>query len=356
MLADGVCNLWFVSAKLTDRDVDVARGVNVLYSKARVRKGDLNHPTFEQALRSALDVRVAGGSLSTDASRRRFDEAPEYGTIVMNHVTPLDRAVFLEIVRFAPGSHIPLIRTGAGGREYALQNAPTPDGTDLARGFLYALVQGNHFVYVNREFAMNRNEMFLEWMLKTRTATSSPDLSLSFEPEVNVEQLPSVGRMVLRPREPADTGVHRAAVFEDEAPRPVMRVADGSRPAHTRAASERLSGSSVFGILKAAQFSDERIASLEAQGVDIEIKVEVFFKSDGSRHELAREDVAELIRSVPEDEITLYSGAGREKSGRIRRVAFPAQVETVGDLYDRPSIAAALWEALRYFQRQGYVG
>ncbi|XYD10502.1 hypothetical protein R1A27_08540 [Methylobacterium sp. NMS12] len=333
--------------------------MNVLYSKARVRKGDLNHPTFEQALRAALNVRIDGGSLSTDASRRRFDEAPEYGTIVMNHVTPLDRAVFLEIVRFAPGSHIPLIRTGAGGKEYALQNAPTPDGTELARGFLYALVQGNHFVYVNREFAMNRNEMFLEWMLKTRTNTSTPDLSLSFEPEVNVEQLPSVGRMVLRPREAADTGVHRAAVYEEEAPRAptaVTRVVDGSRPAHTRAASERLSGSSVFGILRAAQFSDERIASLEAQGVDIEIKVEVFFKADGSRHELAREDVAELIRGVPEDEITLYSGAGREKSGRIRRVAYPAQVETVGDLFDRPSISAALWEAIRYFQRQGYIG
>ncbi|AWN35880.1 hypothetical protein [Methylobacterium radiodurans] len=260
----------------------------------------------------------------------------------MNSAQVMPRGIFLEIVRFAPGSRIPLIQTGAGGSEYQLRNANTPQGTELIRGFLYALLIGDHFLYVNREIAMNRNEAFLEWMLGTKTGISTPDLSLRFTPTVNIEELPSVQRMVLRPREAADAAE--------------MRAGPGQvRTAETRADTERLSGSTVFGILKAAHFTDERIAALEAEGVDIELKLEVYFKSDGSKYEISRDQVSDLIRDVPEDELTLYSHAGRERSGHIKRVAYPAQVETEGELFDRPSISGALWDAFNHFNRQGYV-
>jgi hypothetical protein len=148
--------------------------------------------------------------------------------------------------------------------------------------------------------------------------------------------------MVLRPREAAD-----ATEF--------TRPDEHAPLTQTRAATERMGGASVFEILRAAHFTDERIAALESQGIDIELKLEVFFKTDGVRREISRDDVADLIRDVPEKELTLYSQGGREKSGQIKRVAFPAEVEMVGELYDRPSISGALWEAFRYFNREGYV-
>lgn len=264
----------------------------------------------------------------------------------MNNFEILPRGLFIEMVRFAPGSQIPLIETGGGGREYALQNANTPRGTELVRGFLHALIIEDHFLYVSREVAMNRSEGFMEWLLAAKTGVATPNLALRFTPEVKIEELPSVDRMVLRPKEPADAG---------RRPQATAPVYADAQPAQTRAASERLAGESVFEILKAAHFTDERIAALEEQGVDIEIKIEVFFKSDGSRRELSRDDVADLIRDVPENEITLYSQAGREKAGHIRRVSFPAQVDTVGELFDRPSISGAMWEAYRYYTREGYI-
>ncbi|WP_156653366.1 hypothetical protein [Methylobacterium sp. Leaf111] len=320
----------------------MARSINVLYSKANIRKGELNTPDLEQALKASLSRRIGGVEVSTDASHRRFDEAPDYGSLVMNYAQPLQRGVFVEIIRFAPGSRIPLIRTGGGGSEYELRNTDTPRGTDLIRGFLYGLVYGDHFLYVSREVAMNRNEAFVEWLLARKTGISTADLSVRFTPQVDIQGLPSVQRMVLRPKEAADA---------TEFTRP-----DQHAPVtQTRAATERMGGASVFEILRAAHFTDERIAALESQGIDIELKLEVFFKSDGVRREISRDDVADLIRDVPEKELTLYSQGGREKSGQIRRVAFPAEVEMVGELYDRQSISGVLWDAFRYFNREGYV-
>lgn len=321
----------------------MTRNINVQYAKAEVRKGDLKKPSFEHALRASLQTVKSGSPVSKDASLRRFDGAPDYGSLIMNHAHLFETGIFIEMVRFAPGSRIPLIQTGAGGSEYALRNADTPQGSELIRGFLYALAIGDHFLYVSREVAMIRNEMFLEWLLGSQTAVSTHDLRLSFEPSVNIVELPSVGRMVLRPKEPADSRNWAADVVEP------------AQPTEVRAGSERLAGESVFKILKAAQFTDERIASLEARGVDIELKIEIFFKSDGTSHELSRDDVSDLIKNVPEDELTLYSEAGREKAGRIRRMAFPAEVETVGEFFDRNSISGALWAAHRHFTKNGYV-
>ncbi|TNC10703.1 hypothetical protein FF100_21310 [Methylobacterium terricola] len=232
----------------------MTRNVNVLYSKARVRKGELNHANLEQALRASLNTKIGGVVISTDASLRRSDAAPDYGILVINHADPLPKGIFIEIVRFAPGSQIPLIQTGAGGSEYSLQNANTPRGTELIRGFLYAIVIEDHFLYVNREMAVHRCEDLIEWMLANRTTIATPDLSLSFTAEVNVEALASVQKMVLRPREAADPGRDWRSQSREIV------------PMETRADTERLTGSSVFGILKAAHFTDERIATLEAQG------------------------------------------------------------------------------------------
>lgn len=323
------------------------RAVNVSYSNTTVRKGDLQRPNLEQALRDALSHRKRGQTISQHAEFRRFDGAPDYGTLVMNHVSVMRSGIFLELMRYAPGSRIPLIATGGGGSEFALQNADTPRGTDLVRGFLYALVLGNHFLYVNREVAVVRCEQFMEWMLGTNVHIATPDLSLSFAPIVGIEELPSVGRVVVRPREPAESTATTAV----HAP----QASASGGPTRTRADSERLAGSDVGQILRAAHFTDARIAALEAKGIDIEVKLEVYFKQDGSKYEVSRADITDLLSDAPDKEVTLYSKAGRERQGQIKRITYLGSVETVGEFFDRGEISGALWEAYRYFNQEGYI-
>lgn len=232
----------------------VARAVSVQYCSATTARGDLRRPTLEQAISDTLKSKKDNVLISSSAEHRRFDDFADYGVLVLNNFKVLDKGIFLGIVRFAPGSKIPLIDTGTGGQEYSLQNANTPKGRDLVRGTLYALIIDNHFTFLIRDLALTKCERYIEWFLSRLAEVASKDYSMHFVPKVDVQTLPSIDRIVFRPKEPA---------IRDSLT--TTTTASGT----TKAGSERVGGSEAYEILKAAHFTDKKIAGLREKGVDI---------------------------------------------------------------------------------------
>ncbi|WP_188910759.1 hypothetical protein [Salinarimonas ramus] len=314
----------------------MAREVQIPYLRSRLVDGSLNAVNLEQAIRQSLARQSAGTQFGQDASLRASNAAGDYGTLVLNDYNPLSRGIFLEFVRFAPGSQIPLIETRRIGQRFSLSNANTPDGHDLIKGYAYATVIEDHILSLSRDFSQPKLELYVEDFLSSITRQSSSDLKVHFLPEIDVEGLPEVGEVVFRPR---------------------SRVVPRTQSTETSSIgpSTITAGAIAWDVLRAACFTDSVLDRLQLQGIDFDVKLEVVFKQGRSRQEVQRADISELLREVPDEGITLKSHLGNERKGRIRRISYPAIVETVGDLFDRNSAASALMDAYRHFRRGGFI-
>lgn len=313
--------------------------VNVQYRKLDDLTNGFGGQTLEQALRTAMkNVGPGGVVVGTDSQARSWNGNPDYGTMVLSHFDVSGKGFIGEIVRFEPGSPVPLVNTTAGTPFFNLTQAAPPQDHEAMRGIMYVLIINDHVMIVESDINTARLETYLSWFLTdaTNAVTGGTHVILAAElSALSGAQLSKVETIVFQPP-PVTKDVARAS---------------GAPTATTRDVEE----GNTLKVLKAAGMDETDIQALAGQDTDIEVRLWIKFKDDWRKKQVGAEDASRLLRNLPEDQLTLYGPGGRQKENKIVKLTYPANIEVVGAHMVPKDVARALYEAYEHFQTNGYL-
>ncbi|RVI87765.1 hypothetical protein CN186_30155 [Sinorhizobium medicae] len=317
--------------------------VGIQYRKLEDVTGGFNGSTLQAALSNCLKYVGPHGAISESVKVRQFDSDPAYGTLVLNFFEDKDSFFFGELVRFEPGADLPLLQLGDNVKAYNLTQAKAPAGHEPIRGVLYLLAVNNHAMVLESDLSASRAERYLTWLLSQATPIIAENthiiLAAELSPESGANRLSQVDQIILKPR-PVQSST------DEEAPTLVPALSSTSRD---------VSETNTLDVLRAAGMDDTDIQSLVQDETSIEVVLQIRFKGKRKRRSLGIDDANRLLRNVPDDELTLSGPGGRQKNGKIVKLAYPANIELIGSLLDSKDVARALFEGYKYFVSNGYI-
>jgi hypothetical protein len=124
----------------------------------------------------------------------------------------------------------------------------------------------------------------------------------------------------------------------------------------TETATRGVAETNALEVLKAAGMDEADIQKFASDDTQIEVTLQIRFKGQRRRRQsLTIEDTNRLLRNIPDDELTLKGPGGRQKDGKIEKLAYPANVETTGSLLVTADVARALYEGYKSFVSNGYI-
>lgn len=280
--------------------------------------------SLQTALANAVAHPIGASTFGNDVSSRRCDEDLEYGTLVLNYILDDPNFFFGELVRFEMGADLPLLKLGAG-KVYDLTQAKAPDGHEAVRGVLYFMAVKNHVILLEGGIASSRLERYLTWTLakivKVVPEASQVLLDAEFTTPGDTRKLAEVEHIVLKPR----------ALTE-----PMTKAAE-ELVEQTHTAKREVASTNTFDVLLAAGFGRADIEELVKEKTDLEVRIEIKFKSENRRRKvLGAEQASRLLRNLPEDELTLTGPGGRGSGPKCVRKAILLQTEEPGYWFDGP--------------------
>jgi hypothetical protein len=316
--------------------------VSVQYRKLDDVTGGFGACTLQSALSTCLNQKSEESTMADSVVSRQYEHDKAYGTIVLNYVLEEKPFFFGEIVRYEPGADLPLLQIGTHVKAYNLTQAKAPHGHEPIRGILYFMAIGNHVLILESDVSASRAELYLSWLLGQATSSIAKGTHVMLAAELSAQaggaQLSQVEEVVFKPR----------PVTSAE---PILE----SAPVTVGATSRDVSETNTLEVLRAAGMDDTDIQRLCQADTQIEVTLQIKFKGQRRRKQLGIDDANRLLRNVPEDQITLIGPGGRQKEGRILKLAYPANVETVGSLLHTKDVTRALHEAYKYFVSNGFI-
>jgi hypothetical protein len=314
--------------------------VSIQYRKLGDPTNGFKGETLQKVLTRACETGTGNVGLGADPSKRQCTDNAEYGTLLLNYFDPQDKFFFGEIVRFEPGADLPLVNMRASAKSYNLTQAKAPEGHEAIRGLYYFMAIGDHVLVLEGDLSSSRAEKYLTWLLKDKAKLVADSTQLFLDAEIQAQtadmQLKEIETVVLRPRPISES---TAEVVERT----------------TGQARLDVSGTNTFEVLRAAGFDETGIHNLIENKTDVQLTLELKFKSERRRQALKLDDASRLLRNVPDDELTLVGPGGRQKGGRLVKLAHPAQIKLIGSLLETQDVARALYEAYSYFLNNGYI-
>lgn len=325
--------------------ITARKKVTVQYRKLDDIENAFGSRTLQQELSACLKVKCNEFILGENPVLRQFHDG-SYGTLVLNHFDDNDHYFFAELVRFDPGADLPLLQVGTSGKEYNLTQAKAPDGHEPLRGVLYFMAIENNVVLIEADVSSARAETYLSWLLTERTNTLPKETHVILLAELTTAggglQLTTVDEVVFKPKPLAPQ-------------RADLPLSGETAPAITTE-MRGVAETNTLEVLKAAGMDEADIEKLASSETQIEVVLQIKFKGDRRRrHALTIEDTNRLLRNIPDDELTLKGPGGRQKNGKIQKLAYPANVETLGSLLNSKDVARALYEGYRSFVSNGYI-
>jgi hypothetical protein len=192
------------------------------------------------------------------------------------------------------------------------------------------------------DVATGRAEKYLSWLLGEATDAVAKGTHVILVAELSAQagttQLSQVEQVIFKPR----------PVASADPGEPVDSVTVG-------ATSRDVSETNTLEVLRAAGMDDTDIQNLVKADTKIEVTLQIRFKGHRRRKPLGIDDANRLLRNLPEDQVTLIGPGGRQKEGKIVKLAYPANVEMVGSLLKPTDVARALHEGYKYFVSNGYI-
>jgi len=306
--------------------------VTVQYRKLDDMAKAFGAQTLQQAVSACLKQPRGPGMLGDDPAQRQFGD-DGYGTLVLNYIDDRAEYFFGELVRFEPGADLPLLKLGTGVKAYNLTQAKAPDGHEPLRGVLYFMAIGNHVVLAEVDVSSARAERYLSWILSEATTTipkgSHVILLAALTASGSSMQLSKVEEVVFKPKPLAP-------------PKPETLMPDQVVDAF-ETATRGVAETNALEVLKAAGMDEADIQKFAANDTQIEVTLQIRFKGQRRRRQsLSIEDTNRLLRNIPDDELTLKGPGGRQKNGKIEKLSYPANVETVGTLLKTADVARAV--------------
>ena len=322
--------------------VNGRKKVNVQYRKLEDLAGAFGAHTLQTALSASLKHVGAKGTIADSVASRQYDGDKDYGTIVLNYVEDPSAFFLGEIVRFEPGADLPLLQIGSNVKAYNLTQAKAPQGHEPIRGVLYFMAIGNHVMVLESDVSTGRAEKYLGWLLGEATATVAAGAHVILVAELSAQagatQLSHVEQVLFKPR----------AVSPADPQAPMEPVTVG-------ATRRDVSDTNTLEVLRAAGMDETDIQKLVGADTTIEVTLQIRFRGHRRRKPLGIDDANRLLRNLPEDQVTLIGPGGRQREGKIVKLAYPANVELVGSLLDTRDVARALHEGYKYFVSNGYI-
>ena len=319
--------------------------VTVQYRKLDDVASAFGARTLQQAISACLKETRGSALLSDDPNVRQFgDDA--YGTLVLNLYDDEKEYFFGEIVRFEPGADLPLLQIGTGVKAYNLTQAKAPDGHEPLRGVLYFMAIDNHLVLIEVDVSSARAERYLSWLLSEASLILKKGSHVILVAELTAAsgsglQLSKVDEVVFRPKPFAPDQLYGMA---------------GSQIVDTvETATRGVAETNALEVLKAAGMDEADIQKFAAGGTELEVTLQIKFKGQRRKRMLSIEDTNRLLRNIPDDELTLKGPGGRQKNGKIEKLSYPANIETVGSLLKTSDVARALFEGYKSFVANGYI-
>ncbi|OYU50087.1 MAG: hypothetical protein CFE31_00535 [Rhizobiales bacterium PAR1] len=319
--------------------------VTVQYRKLDDIAGSFGTQTLQQAISACLKQPHGSGILGDNPAQRQYNDNG-YGTLVLNYIDDKSEYFFGELVRFEPGADLPLLQLSTGVKAYNLTQAKPPDGHEPLRGVLYFMAVGNHVVLIEADVSSSRAERYLSWLLSEATATVPKGTHVILLAELTASggamQLSQVEEVVFKPKPFVPEGADQLLPDQHL---PTVETA-------TRGVAE----TNALEVLKAAGMDEADIQKFAANDTQIEVTLQIRFKGQRrKRQSLTIDDTNRLLRNIPDDELTLKGPGGRQKNGKIEKLAYPANVETLGSLLKTADVARALYEGYKSFVSNGYV-
>ena len=314
------------------------------------RKLDDSFPAFmgkklQSLLSDSLKQEVDGQALAENPAKRTYPD-DGYGTLVLNYFVDKPDYFFGEIVRFEPGANLPLLDVADGAQAYNLKQMKPLDGHEPIRGVLYFMALRNHLVLIEADVSSSRAERYLSWLISEKAKLIEQGSQIILLAELTNSgaplQLEHVEEIVFKPRPFSP---------EDEAQK---NGDDISRD--TGKTQHGVTGTNVLEVMKAAGMDEVDIRNIVSKKTQIQVTLQILFRGERrSRSPLSTEDTNRLLRNMPDYELTLKGPGGRQRNGRIEKLSYSANIETVGSLLSPQDVARALYEAYNSFLKNGYV-
>ena len=319
--------------------------VTVQYRKLDDIVGAFGSQTLQQALSACLKQPRDQGVLGDMPAHRQYKD-DIYGTLVLNYIDERPDYFFGELVRFEPGADLPLLQLETGVKAYNLTQAKAPDGHEPLRGVLYFMAIGNHVVLIEADVSSARAERYLSWLLAEATTTLKSGTHVILLAELTASggamQLSNVEEVVFRPKPFTSQST--------DAPAQEQMVST------IETATKGVAETNTLEVLKAAGMDEADIQKFATNDTQIEVTLQIRFKGQRRRRQsLSIDDTNRLLRNIPDDELTLKGRGGRQKNGKIEKLAYPANIETVGSLLKTTDVARALYEGYKSFVSNGYI-
>jgi hypothetical protein len=319
--------------------------VTVQYRKLDDIANAFGNQTLQHTLAACMSRPHGAGTFGDDPAPRRFDD-DAYGSLVLNHYDDQSGFFFGELVRFEPGADLPLLQTGARGKEYNLTQAKAPDGHEPLRGILYFMAIGSHVVLIETDVSGARAERYLSWLLSEATTTLAKGTHVILLAKLTAtsegKQLTAVEEVIFKPK----------PIVPETVEMPVGQPEQETVATETRGVAE----TNTMEVLKAAGMAEADLQKLASDDTKIEVVLQIRFKGQRRRRQsLSMADTNRLLRNIPDDELTLKGPGGRQKNGKLEKLTHPANVELKGSLLDSKDVARALYEAYKYFVSNGYI-
>lgn len=202
---------------------------------------------------------------------------------------------------------------------------------------------GSHVVIIENDVSSARAERYLSWLLGDLTSIITKGAHVILVAELTASggsmQLSQVDEVVFKPRP-------YSPILTEEFIDPTGTVGTTTR---------EVADTNTLGVLRAAGLDDADIQRLAEKNTQLEVTLQIKFKGQRRRQSLSIDDTNRLLRNIPDDELTLKGPGGRQKNGKIEKLAYAANVELIGSLLNTKDVARALYEGYKHFLNNGYI-
>lgn len=329
------------------------KSITVHYRRLEDPVGAMGGISLEAALRSAMACRHEGALIKERVNNRAWAIPNQDDTFLMNLYHDDGVSYFGDLTQYTTGFLQALLNNEPEKPVLSVEQQPPPEGKEYIHSMMYWMVIGNHLMAIqSRSLSSKHLEEYLTWLLKERTGAMGENghviLNAKFDRDEMGGDMDDVKDIIV-----GGVGAVEAAPIVLNAGQEQDRVREVDR--HVTFEENKPWGERAIEVLKAVMRNDADVSRLLAdipEGADLDVSVHIGYKTKSRR--VSRAPMQQVLRNLPEGEITASGKYGRSR-GKDIRLSYPARIITRGSLLDPDDAKAKLRDAYDYFVNNGKI-
>jgi hypothetical protein len=290
--------------------------------------------SLREAMGAALDSPTGDeDALLRTSFRFRTQLCSDAHNVILNAYSRQPQWIFAEFLRAEPNATLTTVKS-TGGQEVAeISQYASPEGTAPHRGSLYALIHGDHVLFVTKgHFTLKCFEDFITWFLRKGTALSNDRRA------VLETRTPSADQMRVNKVRVSLDGLGSDNVSQPEEtdePVPERRPVPES-------------------VLKALLVADADIRRM-VEGGEVDVDVLLTFKHGHSRRNFTVGALNTVFRNVEDAEFITFDGPSGPVDALGARLRGTKKITMNGSLFDADDARRKLLDQLEEWRVEGHI-